>query len=82
MEGQASGCAGGGLAAVATYDESGADFGGTGWGVGADADDTVIVIFDEAGDLVFHEQVEGGELCCLGCEEVEEVPLGHEGDEF
>ena len=31
---------------------------------------------------MFHEEVEGGKLRGLGGEEVEEVPLGHEGDEF
>ena len=31
---------------------------------------------------MLHEEVEGGELCGLGGEEVEEVPLGHEGDEL
>ena len=40
------------------------------------------VVFDEAGDLVLHEEVEGGEFRGLGGDEVEEVPLGHEGDEF
>ena len=47
-----------------------------------DADDAMVVVFDEAGYLVLHEEVEGGELCCLGGEEVEEVPLGHERYEF
>ena len=47
-----------------------------------DADDAVVVVFDEAGDLVFHEEVKGGELRGLSGDEVEEVPLGHEGDKF
>ena len=50
------------MAAVAAYDEGGVDFGGAGWGVGADADDAVAVVFDEAGDLVLHEEVEAGKL--------------------
>jgi len=70
------------MAAVATYDEGSVDFSGAGWGVDADANDAMAVVFDEAGYLVLHEEVEGGELCCLGGEEVEEVPLGHERDEF
>ena len=47
-----------------------------------DADDAMVVVFNETGGLVFHEQVKGGESCGLRGEEVEEVPLGHEGDEF
>ena len=82
VEWEVGGGAGGGVAAVAAYDEGGVDFGGAGGGVGADADDAVVGVFDEAGDFVLHEEVEVGELCGLGGEEVEEVPLGHEGDEL
>ncbi len=82
VEREVGGGAGGGVAAIAAYDEGGGDFDGAGWGVGVDADDAMVVVFDEAGDFVLHEEMEGGELCGLGGEEVEEVPLGHEGDEF
>ena len=70
------------MAAVAAYGEGGVDFDGAGGRVGADADDAMAGVFDEAGGLVLHEEVEGGVVCGLGGEEVEEVPLGHEGDEF
>jgi hypothetical protein len=50
--------------------------------VGVDADDAMVVVFDQAGDLVLHQEMEGGKLCGLCAEEVEEVPLGHEGDEL
>ncbi|SRR6266702_1830612 len=58
------------------------DLGGAGESVDLDSGDAVVVVFDEAGDFVLHKEVEGGELCGMGGEEVEEVPLGHEGDEL
>ena len=82
VNGEVGGGAGGGVAAVAAYDEGGRDVDWPGGRVGVDADDTMAVVFDEAGDLVLHEEGEGGELRSLGGEEVEEVPLGHEGDKF
>ena len=42
----------------------------------------MVGVFNEADDLVFHEEVEVGVLCGLGGEEVEEVPLRHESDEL
>ena len=37
---------------------------------------------DESGGFVLHEEMEGGEIGGMGREEVEEVPLRHESDEF
>jgi len=79
---QAGSGTGGGVAAVATDDEGSADVDRAGGSVGVDADDAMIVVFDEAGGLVFHEKAERWEGCGLRGYEVEEVPLGHESDEF
>ncbi len=73
--------AGGRVAAVAAHGEGGADFGGAVGGVGADAGDAV-VLAQEIRGFPAHAQGEGGEGGSFLCEEVEEVPLGHEGDEF
>ena len=70
------------MAAVAANDEGGADVDWAGGSVDVDADDAVVVVFDEAGGLVLHDEMEVGEGRGLGGEEVEEVPLGHGGDEF
>jgi hypothetical protein len=75
------GGAGRGVATVAANYERGVDFGGAGGRVDADAGDTGAG-FDEAGYFVFHEEMEAGEMGGLGGEEVEKVPLGHEGDEL
>jgi hypothetical protein len=80
--GEIGGGTGEGVAAVATNDESGSDVDWTGGSVDVYADDAVVVVLDEAGGFVFHEEVEVGEGRGLCGEEVEEVPLGHEGDEF
>ncbi len=61
VDGEMGGGAGGGVAAVAAYDEGGVNFGGAGGGVGADSGDAAVG-FDEAGDLVLHEEMEGGEV--------------------
>jgi len=79
---QASGGARGGVAAVAADHQGGADVDRAGGGVGVDADDAMVVVFDESGDFVFHEKAERWEVCGLRGEEVEEVPLGHQGNEF
>lgn len=70
------------MAAVAANDESGVDVDWAGRSVSVDADDPMVAVFDEANGLVFHEKAERGEICSLGREEVEEVPLGHKGDEL
>ena len=51
-------------------------------GVLARTPSDAVVAFDEAGGLVLHEEVKGGEFGGVGGEEVEEVPLRHEGDEL
>lgn len=70
------------MAAVTADDEGGADVNWAGRSVGVNADDPIIAVFDEAGCLMLHEEVKGGEFRGLGSEEVEEVPLGHERDEL
>ena len=40
------------------------------------------VLLEEAGGFPTHAEGEGGIVGGFGGEEVEEVPLGHEGDEF
>ncbi len=74
---------GGGVAAVAADDEVGADLVRAFGGLGDDAGDAVGgSVVDEAGGLPAHAEGEVGELCGFGGEEVEEVPLRHEGDEL
>ncbi len=77
MRGDAGDC----MAAVAAYGESGGDLNGAVWSVGADADG-LVAILDEAGGFPTHAEGEAGEVSGFAGEEVEEVPLGHEGDEF
>ena len=69
------------MAAVAAYGERGGDFDGAFRRVGEDAGGDAVLL-DEAGGLPAHAQGEGGEVCGFGGEEVEEVPLRHERDEF
>lgn len=70
------------MATVATNDEGGLNVDWARRSVGVDADDAMVVAFDKAGNLVFHEEAEGGKVCGLRDEEVQEVPLRHEGDEL
>ena len=71
-----------GVAAVAADGESGWDLDGAVWSVGEDAGGGAVLFLDEAGGLPTHAKGEAGEACGFGGEEVEEVPLGHERDEF
>ncbi len=72
---------GDGVAAVGTDRESGADGFGALRSFGDDADDSVV--FDEQVDgFVLHEQIEFREGFAFFGEEIEEVPLGHDADEF
>jgi len=71
-----------GVAAVAAYGEGGADFDGTVGSVGDDAGDSAVGLLEEAGGLPAHAEGEAWVARGFLCEEVEEVPLGHEGDEF
>ena len=79
---EVGGGTGGGVAAIAADDEGCRDVDWSGGSVGMDADDAMIVVFDKAGDLVLHKEVKGGKLRGLSSDEVEEVPLGHEGNKF
>ena len=83
---EVGGGAGDGVASVAADDESGVDLGGAGGCCDLDSDDAReltggALCFDEAGDFVLHEEMEVWELRCLPGDEVEKIPLGHEGDE-
>ena len=69
------------LAAVAAYGKDGRDFDGAVGRVGGDSDDRA-VLPQETGGLPAHAEGEAGEMGSFGGEEVEEVPLRHEGDEF
>jgi len=71
-----------GVAAIATDGESGWNLYGPVWSVGQDAPDSAVPFLDEAGGLPTHSKGEAGEASGLGCDEVEEVPLRHERDEF
>ena len=70
------------MAAVAADDKSGVDVDGARRSVGVNANDSMAVVFDEAGGLVLHEKAKGGEFCSLSREEVEEVPLRHKRNEL
>ena len=70
-----------GVSAIAAYDEGCVNFDRTCGGVGANSCDPIFG-FDEASGFVLHEEVEVGEFSGLRGEEVEEVPLRHEGDEL
>ena len=73
--------AGGGVATVAADGEVGVDFDGAVGGFGVGADDAA-VLFEEPVTLCSMRSCEAGVLGGVAGEEVEEVPLGHEGDEF
>jgi hypothetical protein len=80
-EGKMRGDAGDGVATVAADGESGGDFDRTVGSVGDDAGGEVAIL-NESGGFPTHAKGEAGEVGGLGGEEVEEVPLGHERDEF
>ena len=82
LDGKVGGGSRGGVAAIASYDERGGYIDHPGGGIDVNSRDAVVMVFDEAGGLVFHEELEGWEFCGLSGEEVEEVPLGHECYEF
>jgi hypothetical protein len=69
------------VAAIAADDEVGTDFYFLTIVAGDYAGDAVVVP-PEVDHLVLEEELKAGELFCVAGEEVEEVPLGHEGDEF
>jgi hypothetical protein len=69
------------VAAIAADDEGGTNLDLAGWGVGADAGDAVAG-FDKAGGFVLHQEMKAGQLRGLRGEEIEEVPLRHEGNEL
>jgi len=71
-----------GVAAIATDGKSGWNLDGPVWSVGQDARGRAVPFLDEAGGLPTQAKSEAGEASGLGCEEVEEVPLRHERDEF
>jgi hypothetical protein len=70
-----------GTAAVGSDGESGAEFLLAIFGFRTDSCDAII-FDDETGDFRFHEQVELRIASGLFGDEIEEVPLGHEADEF
>jgi len=70
------------VAAVASYGENCRDFDGAVGSIGADTGDGSVRLLDQASGLPTHTQCEGREARGFGGEEVEEVPLRHEGDEF
>ena len=76
--------AGDGVAAVAADGERGRDFDRAFGRIGQDACDPVglAAVAEQAGGLPTHAEGEGGESGGFAGEEVEEVPLGHEGDVF
>lgn len=81
VEREVASIAGDGVAAVAADGYGGGDFDGAVWSVGPNASgDSVLV--DEAGGLPAHAEVEGRVARGFGGEEVEEVPLRHEGYEL
>ncbi len=81
FEGEVRGDAGEGVAAVAADGEGGGDLDRAVGGVGADAGGGAVVL-EEAGRLPSHAELEGGVARGLLGEEVEEIPLRHEGDEL
>ncbi len=83
-DGEMGGGDGGGVAAVAAYGEVGGDVDGTVWSFGANAGDGWAVRaigVEKIGGFVLHEEVEVRVLASFAGEEVEEIPLGHKGDE-
>ena len=70
------------MAAVAAYSEGGGNFNWAVWCVGADADSGAVGFLNKAGGLPTHAEGEVVEVGGLASEKVEEVPLGHECDEF
>ena len=81
---QVSGGAAEGVAPVTADGEGGVDFDEAAGCVGADPGDDGALArdgrFEEAGHFVLEEKMERGQGGGMRCEEVEEVPLGHESD--
>ena len=71
-----------GVAAIAADGECGSDLDGAVRSVGQDTGGGAVVCLNEAGGFPAHAEREGGKTGCFGGKEVEEVPLGHECDEF
>jgi len=81
LEWEVASVAGDGVAAVAADGQGGGDFDWTVGCVGTHAGGEAVLL-DETGSLPAHAQSKGGKAACLFGEEIEEVPLRHEGDEF
>ena len=77
--GEVRGCGGDGVAAIAPNGERGADLYGAVGCLGLRADHSAAFV-EQARNFVLHEEVEGRVLLCLRGDEVQEVPLRHEGD--
>ena len=73
--------AGDGVAAVGADGEGGADGFGTLRGFGDDADHAIVSL-EQVDGFVLHEEIEFWKSFGFFGEEIEEVPLGHDGDEF
>ena len=71
-----------GLAAITADDERGRDIDRACWSVGVDSNDAIVVAFDQAGDLVLHQEMEVREPGRLGGEKIQKIPLWHQCDEF
>ena len=80
-EGEMTGDARDGVAAVAADGECGWDFDWTVRRIGENAGGEAVFL-NESGSLPTHAESEAGKAGGLGGKEVEEVPLRHEGDEF
>jgi hypothetical protein len=70
------------VASVAAYGESGGNINRAFWCVGTDSNGGAVGLLDEAGGLPPHAEGKAAEVGGFACQEVEEVPLGHERDEF
>ena len=71
-----------GVAAIASNGEQGGNLDRAVWGGGADTSDGAIRLLNEAGGLPPHAQGKCRKPGGLGGEEVKEVPLRHERNEF
>jgi hypothetical protein len=69
------------VTAVAAHDQIGQDLERAAGSLGAHAEDAAI-LFDEFRSLGLHLQLKRGERTCVVRQEVQEVPLRHEGDEL
>jgi len=70
-----------GVAAIATYGETGTDLNVSVRRLSACALDASALL-DQFDDVMLHQQGEVGELRRLLCQEVEKIPLRHQRNEF